>query len=73
MCIDPDYSRHYETRSVASEMFDGTWVGWTYYYGGGKHGQPEEMGWIRNSYEVTFIDEVKTITVRNFTKVEVDK
>jgi hypothetical protein len=34
-------SRLYETKSVAAPMLDGTWVGWTYFYGGGKHGEPE--------------------------------
>jgi hypothetical protein len=33
-------SRHYEAKSVAKQMSDGTWVGWTFWYGGGKHGEP---------------------------------
>ena len=35
-----DWSRHYESKSVAASLSDGTWVGWTYWYGGGKHGEP---------------------------------
>ena len=35
-------SRHYESESVAAKMPDGSWVGWTYWYGGGKYGEPED-------------------------------
>ena len=44
------YSRHYDSDSVASQLPDGSWVGWTYWYGGGKWGCPEEIEWIGNSY-----------------------
>ena len=37
--ISSDYSRHYESKYVARQLADGTWVGWTYWYGGG-------LGWI---------------------------
>jgi hypothetical protein len=37
------YFRHYERREVAAKLPDGTWVGWPYWYGGGKHGCPEEI------------------------------
>lgn len=29
-----EWSRHYESKEVAAEMHDGSWVGWTYWYGG---------------------------------------
>ncbi|PIG09743.1 hypothetical protein [Comamonas sp. 26] len=39
-CQETDFptplSRHYECNSVAARMPDGSWVGWNYWYGGGK-------------------------------------
>lgn len=40
--IECERSRHYESKSVASKMPDGSWVGWTYWYGGGKHDRTVE-------------------------------
>lgn len=48
--ISSDYSRHYESKSVAKEIAPGVWVGWTYWYGGGKHGEPFEVPWIDDAY-----------------------
>ena len=42
--IRPILNRHYESESVAMLLFD-KWVGWTYFTGGGHHGQPEAMDW----------------------------
>jgi len=43
-----EYSRHYECDSVAAQMPDGSWVGWTYWYGGGKHSEQVQLiGWTR--------------------------
>ena len=63
-----DYSRHYESKSVAAEMLDGSWVGWTYWYGGGKHGEPEAIDWVDDAYDVTFVEE--TVVVKKFSRVE---
>lgn len=60
------YSRHYESKAVAAKMPDGTWVGWTYYYGGGKHGAPEEVDWMNAAYDLTCAEEEKVVTVRTF-------
>lgn len=65
-----EYSRHYESQSVAYQMDDGTWVGWTYWYGGGKHGEPESIDWIREAYDLDVVEEEKLIVVRKFSKVE---
>lgn len=65
--IEPDYSRHYESRSVASQMFDGSWVGWTYWYGGGKHGEPSAIDWMPDAYNVDFKEE--TVVVKKFFKL----
>lgn len=59
-------SRHYESKAVAAQMPDGTWVGWTYWFGGGKHGEPEAIDWMDAAYHLTCTEEVKTMTVRTF-------
>lgn len=66
--IRREYSRHYESMSVAKKMGDGSWVGWTYWYGGGKHGQPESIDWISDAYELDCKEEEKVVIVREFTK-----
>src|SRR5439155_1354104 len=44
--LPSDFSRHYEAKEVAAKLSDGSWVGWTYWYGGGKHGDPGSIdGW----------------------------
>jgi hypothetical protein len=59
-----DYSRHYESKAVAAQMLDGSWVGWTYWFGGGKHGEPEAVQWIEDAYDVE-MTEVQRV-VREF-------
>lgn len=63
-------SRHYESKSVAAKMADGSWVGWTYWYGGGKHGEPEAIDWMDEAYDVTVTEEEKVVTVRTFARTE---
>lgn len=65
--IPTPYSRHYETMSVAKKLQDGRWVGWTYYYGGGKHGEPEAVDWMDKAYFLDSKEEEKVVTVRTFT------
>jgi hypothetical protein len=59
---------HYESKSVAAKTPDGSWVGWTYWYGGGKHGEPEGIPWIEKAYNLDCTEEEKLVTVRTFTK-----
>jgi hypothetical protein len=66
-------SRHYEAKSVAAKAPDGSWIGWTYWYGGGKHGFPEEIDWMDSAYALTCVEEQKMVTVRTFTKVTGDQ
>lgn len=61
-------SRHYEAKEVAAQTPDGAWVGWTYWYGGGKHGEPTAIDWIEDAYDLTCAEEEKLVTVRTFTK-----
>lgn len=61
-------SRHYESKSVAAQTPDGKWVGWTYWYGGGKHGEPEAIDWMEDAYDLNCTEEEKMVVVRTFTK-----
>ena len=61
-------SRHYEAKEVAAKAPDGSWVGWTYWYGGGKHGEPESVEWIEYAYDLTCVEEEKRVVVQTFTK-----
>lgn len=45
-----DTSRCYESKSVARQLKNGVWVGWTYWFGGGKHGEPGSVDWIEDAY-----------------------
>lgn len=65
-----NWSRHYESKSVAAQAPDGKWIGWTYWYGGGKHGCPEEIDWIKDAYFLNCKEEEKLVVVREFSKVE---
>lgn len=64
-----EWSRHYESKSVAARAIDGSWVGWTYWYGGGKHGDPEEIDWIGDAYDLSCVEEEKVVTVQTFSKI----
>jgi hypothetical protein len=48
------YSRHLECKQVAAKMYDGSFVAWNYWYGGGKHTEPEYAEWIDSAYDVEF-------------------
>jgi len=64
-----DWSRHYDCHEVAA-LVGGRWVGWTYWYGGGKHGEPEAIDWIDSAYFLDVKEESRTIVVRTFTSQE---
>ena len=65
---ESEYSRHYECQSVAAQMSDGSYVGWLYWTGGGKHGEPESMDWIEDAYDVDCVEEERVVVVRKFSK-----
>jgi len=65
-----EWSRHYESKSVASKAPNGQWIGWTYWYGGGKHGEPEAIDWMNSVYFLNVTEEEKMVVVRTFTKAE---
>jgi hypothetical protein len=62
--------RHYESKSVARQ-FGGKWVGWTFWYGGGKHGKPESVEWMEDAYFVKAKEETRVVLT--FTKMEGDE
>ena len=63
-----EFTRHYESKAVAMQMPDKTWVGWTFWYGGGKHGEPEAIDWMEEAYEVNCMEEQKMVTIQTFSK-----
>lgn len=62
--ISNEYSRHYECEFVAAKMFDGSYVGWTKWYGGGKHGDPDSIPWMDSAEELESWEE--TVVVKKF-------
>ena len=58
-------SRHYEI-DVHAMQVDGVWVAWDYYYGGGKHSEPEAFDWISNARIVECEEKVVTKVEYNF-------
>lgn len=62
-----EYSRYYESVQVARNL-GGAAVSWTYWYGGGKYGEPETVDWLDDAYFVKCEQVVKTVNV--FSKVE---
>lgn len=59
--LESPYSRHYESSAVAAQLPDGSWVGWTYWYGGGKHAEPEAMEWVAYAYDVECVEVQKIV------------
>jgi hypothetical protein len=66
--LECDNSRHYDSDAVAKQLSNGSWAGFTYFYGGGKHGDPENMPWIEEAYFLDVVEEQKVMTVRTFSK-----
>lgn len=65
--LDCEWSRHYECKAVAVEIH-GQWVGWTFWYGGGKHGEPGAVGWLENAYLLEMKEEIRPVKV--FSRME---
>lgn len=66
--LEAEYCRHYESEAVAVQAPNGQWVGFTYWYGGGKHGEPEALEWIDDAYHVNCKEETKMMTIQTFTQ-----
>lgn len=69
--VSPEkHSRHYEVDYVATEI-DGVWIGWHYWHGGGKHGEPESIDWIESSDILDLVSEKQVVTtIREFKRKE---
>lgn len=64
------YSRYYESTFVTTELSDGTIVGWIYWYGGGKHGEPYSPDWLDDA-QILEVEEVeKLVKIRTYTVKE---
>jgi hypothetical protein len=61
--------RDYDASSVAMQMDDGSWVGWTYWSGGGRHGESHAIQWMEDAIELTCTEKQVMVTERTFTKV----
>ena len=59
-------SRNYESKAVAAQAPDGRWVGWTEWYGGGKHSEPSAIPWMEHAYFVDCAEVQQMVTVRAF-------
>lgn len=66
--IEPPYNRHYESKSVAAKV-NGVWIGWTYWYGGGKHGEPEAIDWWEDAYFLEVEEKEVKIIERTWKKL----
>ena len=71
--VTPEYSRHYEAKSVAIHLedFEGFtgYIGWTFWYGGGKYGETELIDWVSSAYFLNLVEEREVVTiVRTFEK-----
>ncbi|CAH9014380.1 conserved hypothetical protein [Vibrio phage 249E41-1] len=65
-----NYSRHYEVDCVVSK-FDDVWIAWDYYYGGGKHADPDAIEWISDAEILNLDKEEEVVTVvRTFSRKE---
>lgn len=62
--LPAEFSRHYECDKVAARMSDGSWIGWNYWHGGGKHGEPSAIDWIDSA--VDLIATEKTVISYDF-------
>lgn len=61
-----DWSRYYDSKEVGVKLDDGSWVGWTFWSGGGKHGDPDGIDWIEDAYYLNVLEEEKLVIVRTF-------
>jgi hypothetical protein len=58
--------RDYDADMVAAQMDDGSWVGWTYWQGGGRHGEPSAIQWMEDAIELSCSEAEQVIIVRTF-------
>lgn len=59
-------NQHYEAKYVAARLKDGRWIGWTFWYGGGKHSDPGSIPWMEDASFLRCTEEEIVITQRTF-------
>ncbi len=64
--LEPSYHPYFESKQVVARLYDGEWVSWTYWYGGGKHACPEDLPWLEDAFFVNCREWEETITAREF-------
>lgn len=67
------YNHNYESKGVAAILFTGEWVGWTFWFGGGKYGDPEEIPWMEEAYDLNCVEKEELIITRQFSLKESDE
>lgn len=65
--LPTDSSSYFECYEAVRKIGN-QWVGWTYWYGGGKHAEPERIEWIDGAYFVDCVEREVLTTVKEFTK-----
>ncbi len=63
------HARHLEYKTVAAEI-EGRWIGWLFWYGGGKHAEPEAVEWMDDAVFLDCEEEEVIVIKRTFTKAE---
>lgn len=61
------FSRNYETE-INAHLIDGQYVGFVYYFAGGKYGEPGAIPWMDDAFFLDCKEELVTATKRTFTK-----
>lgn len=59
----PECGGNAESEAVAIPVsgISNLYIGWTYFFGGGKHSNPESIEWMENCYLVKAKDRVQTV------------
>lgn len=61
------FSRHYDCEIYARKIGE-EWVAFPFWYGGGRHGAPEDMPWMEEAFFVDCTETEKLVVVREFKK-----
>lgn len=67
-----EQDRYYCYQDVSRKItgLDDLYLGWTYYFGGGKYGEPEEVEWMEDCYLLKCKEVEETRIVKVYEKVE---
>lgn len=67
-----EQDRYYCYQDVAKKITgsEDLYLGWTYYFGGGKHAQPDQVEWMEDCYLLTCREVEETRIIKIYEKVE---